>query len=327
MDAHTRREPASRDATMLGEVLEGLSLPQKALSPKYFYDEHGSELFERITELDEYYPTRTERGLLEGAATRWVRELDPRTLVELGAGSAGKSRVLLSAMEAEGVGRVYVPVDVSAAFLQATARRLRAEYDMRVRPAVVDISGPFELPSGLPDPTWIALLGSTIGNFPPDEAVRLLGRVRQHLRPSDRFLLGVDQRPGPGKSVEMLEAAYNDAEGVTERFNLNVLTVLNRQLGADFDPELFEHRAFYAREHHRIEMHLVARAAHDVDVAGTSISFREGESIRTEISCKHDRASIDELLTRAGLEIRRWSEDDEGLFALLLAAPRAEGEG
>jgi L-histidine N-alpha-methyltransferase len=327
MDAHASREKAASETDMLTEVLDGLTRPQKALSPKYFYDETGSELFERITELEEYYPTRTERRLLEGVATRWVEELEPRSLVELGAGSAEKSRVLLSAMEAQGTGQVYVPLDVSGAFLQETARRLRAEYDMRVQPAVVDISEPFELPAGLPEPAWIALLGSTIGNFAPDEAVHLLRRIRTHLRSDDLFLLGVDQRPGPGKSEAMLKAAYNDAEGVTARFNLNVLTVLNRELGASFDPELFEHRAFYSREHHRIEMHLVARAAHEVDVSGTRISFRKGESIRTEISCKHDRGSIEALLERADLEIRRWSEDDEGRFALMLAATRAEGEG
>ncbi len=321
----TQEQGAATDAVMLRDVLEGLSRAQKELSPKYFYDEHGSELFERITTLDVYYPTRTERRLLEDAATEWVRDLEPRSLVELGAGSADKSRVLLSAMEARGTGNVYVPVDVSGDFLRQTADRIRDEYPgLRVEAAVMDISGPFNLPTGLPSPSWTALLGSTIGNFAPEEALRLLRRVRSQMRPDDRFLLGVDQRPGPRKSVEMLEAAYNDEEGVTARFNLNVLSVLNRGLGADFDPDSFEHRAFYSDVDHRIEMHLVARTSHEVDVAGTRIRFRRGESIRTEISCKHDRASIEQLLKAAGLEITRWREDDDGLFALLLARPHAK---
>ena len=318
----TQDQAAGTNPTMLRDVLEGLSRPQKELSPKYFYDERGSELFERITTLDVYYPTRTERRLLEEAATEWVRELGPRSLVELGAGSAEKSRVLLSAMEARGPGNVYVPVDVSADFLRLTADRIRRAYpNLRVEAAVADMSAPFELPRGLPSPMWTALLGSTIGNFYPSAALRLLERVRSQLRPEDRFLLGVDQRPGPRKSVERLEAAYNDGEGVTARFNLNVLSVLNRALGTNFDPEAFEHRAFYAREEHRIEMHLVSRMAQDVDVAGTTIRFERGETVRTEISCKHDRASIEGLLDAAGMEITRWRQDDEGLFALLLARP------
>ena len=313
---------------MLRDVLAGLSRPQKELSPKYFYDERGSELFELITTLDVYYPTRTERGLLEESATEWVRELRPRSLVELGAGSAEKSRVLLSAMEARTDGNVYVPVDVSGDFLQQTADRIREEYpDLQVQAAVVDISVPFQLPEGLPSPSWTALLGSTLGNFAPADALKLLRQVKAHLRPDDRFLLGVDQRPGPGKSVEMLEAAYNDPEGVTARFNLNVLRVLNSTLGADFDPDLFQHRARYAQKDHRIEMHLVARKAHEVDVAGTAIRFESGESIRTEISCKHDQASVSRLLDEAGMEIQRWSEDGDGLFALLLARPKPDAGG
>lgn len=307
---------------MLQDVLEGLEQPQKELSPKYFYDATGSELFERITELDEYYPTRTERALLEGRATEWVRELRPGSLVELGAGSAEKSRVVLSAMEDAGTGNVYVPVDVSGEFLHETARKLRAEYeDFRVEPAVVDISEPFDLPSDLPGPTWIALLGSTIGNFEPADAVRLLKRVRGHLGPDDRFLLGVDRRPGPGKSVERLERAYNDESGVTAAFNLNVLRVLNRELGADFDLDAFEHRAVYEPTHHRIEMHLVAQRPQEVAIGEARVRFEAGESLRTELSCKHDRGSVETMLDAADMEIERWAEDADGAFALLLAAP------
>jgi L-histidine N-alpha-methyltransferase len=307
---------------MLQDVLEGLRLPQKELSPKYFYDVVGSKLFERITELPEYYPTRTERALLAGNATDWVREHRPKTLVELGAGSADKSRILLTAMELGGTGNVYVPVDVSGEFLHQTARLLRREYDdLQVEPEVADISEPFSLPDDLPRPMWVALLGSTIGNFLPDGAVRLLRRASRHLGSGDRFLLGVDLRPGPGKSVERLELAYNDEAGVTAAFNLNVLDVLNRELGADFDPNDFEHRAFYALDQHRIEMHLVSQVAQEVRIGEEVVVFAKGETVRTEVSCKHDRASVDALFAAAGLRVERWAEDARGRFALTLAAP------
>jgi L-histidine Nalpha-methyltransferase len=308
------------DEVMLRDVLEGLRMPQKELSPKYFYDAHGSELFERITELEEYYPTRTERALLERWAGAWVAASRPRALVELGAGSAEKSRLVIDAMEEAGTGDLYVPVDVSGEFLHDTARRLRAEYEsLRVEPEVADISVPFDLPGDLPRPAWIALLGSTIGNFPPREAARLLGRVADQLRPGDRFLMGVDLRPGPGKSVERLERAYNDERGVTADFNLNVLRVLNRDLGADFDLAAFEHRAFYDPREHRIEMHLVAKSPQEARVGDEIVRIEASESIRTELSCKHERTSIEALFAEAGLCVERWQEDEDGAFALVLA--------
>jgi L-histidine Nalpha-methyltransferase len=313
---------------MLTDVLEGLRMPQKELSPKYFYDAHGSELFERITELEEYYPTRTERALLQRWATAWVEEFRPRALVELGAGSAEKSRVVLTAMQEAGTGDLYVPVDVSGEFLHDTARNLREEYSgFRVEPEVADISVPFDLPADLPHPAWIALLGSTIGNFPPAEATRLLRRVAAHMRPGELFLMGVDLRPGPGKSMARLERAYNDASGVTAAFNLNVLRVLNRDLNAGFDLDGFEHRAFYAPEEHRIEMHLVARTPQEVRIGEEVVSFEAGESVRTELSCKHDRQSIDALFDKAGLSVARWQEDEAGAFALILAGLAADDEG
>lgn len=307
---------------MLRDVLEGLRRDQKQLSPKYLYDEVGSELFERITQLDEYYPTRTERALLKQWATAWVDELRPRAFVELGAGNADKSRVVLTAMQEAASGNLYVPVDVSGDFLREASNQLREEYEgFRIEPAVADISTPFELPHDLPEPAWIALLGSTIGNFAPSEASLLLRRVRRHLRPGDRFLMGVDLRPGPGKSVERLERAYDDALGVTAAFSLNVLRVLNRELGADFDLEAFEYRAFYEPDEHRMELHLVARSPQEVTIGGETVSFAEGESIRTEISCKHDRNSVDALFEAVGLRVDRWREDPDGAFALLLAEP------
>lgn len=305
---------------MRRDVMAGLRLPQKELSPKYFYDRRGSELFEEITRLDAYYPTRRERALLDRLMPEWVAELRPAALVELGAGSARKSRVVLDAMARHGTGDLYVPVDVSGEFLHETADQLRAEYDdLRVEPAVADITAPLSLPVVPPEPTWYALLGSTLGNFAEAQAVRLLCRIARRLRPDDRFLLGVDLRPGPCKSTERLELAYNDPEGVTAAFNLNVLEVLNRELGTDFDPGSFRHRAFYDPEEGRIEMHLVAERAQAVHVPGAeAVTLDQGESIRTELSHKYDRASVGSLFDESGMVVDRWAPDEDEFFALVL---------
>jgi L-histidine N-alpha-methyltransferase len=304
---------------MLAEVAEGLAAPQKELSPKYFYDHRGSELFEEITRLPEYYPTRTERGILEAWMPELIAGLGTRTLIELGAGSAEKTRVILDAMRHAGTGEMYVPIDVSASFLSHTATRLRAEYPrLRVEPAVADISEELNLPRRFPRPALLAFLGSTIGNFYPQAASRLLRRVRAAMEPGDRFLMGVDLRKDPAR----IEAAYNDSRGVTAEFNRNMLRVLNDELGADFDPMAFEHWAFYERQAHRIEMHLVAREAQHVTIPGIgTVFFARGETLRTEISGKHDRESVTALFEPAGLRIESWRTDPEGLFALVVGAP------
>jgi L-histidine N-alpha-methyltransferase len=302
----------------LAEVAEGLSLPQKELSPKYFYDQRGSELFEEITRLEEYYPTRTERALLEAWMPSLIRRLGSRSLVELGAGSAEKSRVILDAMRAAGTAELYVPIDVSASFLGQTAARLRREYPrLVVEPAIADISEELNVPRRMPRPALFAFLGSTIGNFYPPAAIRLLSRVRTAMEPGDRFLMGVDLR----KDVARIEAAYNDARGVTAAFNRNMLLVLNHELGADFDPAAFDHRAFYEPVAHRIEMHLVAREVQLVTIPGIGgVRFEPGESLRTEISCKHDRESVAQLFEAAGLELEQWRTDPEALFGLVVGA-------
>lgn len=307
------------DPQMLLEVAEGLSAPQKELPPKYFYDHRGSELFEEITRLPEYYPTRTERGILEAWMPSLVAGLGTRTLIELGAGSAEKSRVILDAMRAAGTAEVYVPIDVSATFLSRTAARLRREYPgLGVEPAVADIGEALNLPRRLPRPALFAFLGSTIGNFYPTAAVRLLRRVRAAMEPGDRFLMGADLR----KDVARIEAAYNDTRGVTAEFNRNMLRVLNQELGADFDPGAFAHRAFYERTAHRIEMHLVSTRAQTVRIPGIgAVPFARGETLRTEISCKHDRASVAGLFQPAGLRIESWRTDPEELFALVVGVP------
>ena len=304
------------DPRMLAEVAEGLSQPQKELSPKYFYDQRGSELFEEITRLDEYYPTRTERALLQSWMPALIRRLGTRSLVELGAGSAEKTRVILDAMRRAGTAEVYVPIDVSATFLSQTAARLRREYPrLAVEPAIADISEELNLPRRIPRPALYAFLGSTIGNFYPPAAIRLLSRVRAAMEAGDRLLMGVDLR----KDVTRIEAAYNDARGVTAEFNRNMLLVLNHELGADFEPSAFDHRAFYEPVAHRIEMHLIAREAQTITIPGVGeVRFEAGESLRTEISCKHDRQSVAQLFEGAGLELEAWRSDPESLFALVV---------
>jgi L-histidine Nalpha-methyltransferase len=304
------------DARMLAEVADGLSRPQKELSPKYFYDQRGSELFEAITRLEEYYPTRTERAMLEAWMPSLIRRLGSRTLVELGAGSAEKSRIILDAMRDAGTAGLYVPIDVSATFLAQTAARLRREYPtLAVEPAIADIAEELNLPRRLPRPALFAFLGSTIGNFYPPAAIRLLARVRAAMEAGDRFLMGVDLR----KDVARIEAAYNDARGVTADFNRNMLLVLNHELGADFEPMAFDHLAFYETGAHRIEMHLVARDPQLVTIPGIGVvRFRAGESLRTEISCKHDRESVAQLFEAAGLELEEWRTDRDSLFGLVV---------
>ncbi len=304
---------------MVHDVRKGLTGTPKQLSPKYFYDERGSELFEEITLLPEYYLTRAERSLLEQKIPEIVAVVRPCSLVELGAGSATKTHIILDAMRESGCAECYVPIDVSKDFLEETAIRLKADYsDVRITPVVSDITEPFALPQ-LSSPTLVAFLGSTIGNFPREQAIGLLSHIARHMAPSDRFLLGADLIKDP----EIINRAYNDSQGITAAFNLNVLERLNRELGADFPVREFEHRAFYSSEHHRIEMHLVARGAHKVMIPEIGeIAFKEGESIRTELSYKYDRPTLEDILTASGLVMEKWMPADDGSFALALA--RAE---
>jgi L-histidine N-alpha-methyltransferase len=306
---------------MLRDVREGLTRTPKQLSPKYFYDEQGSALFEEITRLPEYYLTRAERSLLETRISEIIAAVRPCSLVELGAGSATKTRLILDEMRSSGCAECYVPIDVSKDFLEATAAHLQADYpDIRITPVISDITEPFALPP-LASPTLVAFLGSTIGNFPREPAIRLLSHVARVMGPSDRFLLGADLRKDP----EVIRRAYNDSKGVTAAFNLNILQRLNRELGANFPLGSYEHRAFYSSEHHRIEMHLVARNGHTVVIPEIGeIGFREGETIRTELSYKYDRATLEDILDAAGLAMEKWIPAGDGSFALALALARAE---
>ena len=315
-----RQDAGLHDAhgDLLRDVARGLSRAQKELPPKYFYDRRGSELFDEITRLPEYYLTRTERGLLDCWSGPLMAAIGPAALVELGAGNADKTRLLLDAMVYAERGEVYVPIDVSAEFLDDTATRLRQEYPtLGIEPVVGDIADPLDLAADLPEPAIIAFLGSTIGNFDPVGARALLRNVADAMRPGDRFLLGADLRKNP----VVIEAAYNDRQGVTAEFNLNVLRVLNRDLGADFNLSKFEHRAFYDRTLHRIEMHLVSTDDQVVRIPGVGVvRFAGGESIRTEISCKYDRTSLSEMLGAAGMQIDRWISDSAQTYALVVAS-------
>ena len=304
---------------MVRDVRHGLTQKQKQLSPKYFYDERGSELFEEITQLPEYYLTRSERLLLENRIEEIVASVRPCSLVELGAGSATKTRIILDQMRVSGCAECYVPVDVSKDFLEAAAIQLRADYaDIQIMPVVSDITEPFLLPP-LASPTLVAFLGSTIGNFPREQAVNLLSHIARAMGPTDRFLLGADLI----KDSDIINRAYNDSKGVTAAFNLNILERLNRELGADFPIAEFEHRAFYNSAQHRVEMHLIARTPQKVTIPEIGeISFEAGESIRTELSYKYDRAILEDILCASGLSMEQWVPADDDSFALALA--RAE---
>lgn len=298
---------------MLRDVIDGLSRPQKELLPKYFYDQRGSELFEQITRLPEYYPTRTEAKLLRTFGAPWVQSIGARTLVELGAGNAEKTRILLDALPA---GATYIPVDISAEFLAGVAKELQDDYPaLYVQPSVSDISQALHLPAELQEPAVYAFLGSTVGNFERELAVRLIRTIRTHMRPGDRFLMGVDLK----KDIRIIEAAYNDDQGVTAEFNLNILHVLNRELNADFDTSGFTHRAYYNESAARIEMHLVAVRDQAVNIPEWStVRLQAGETIRTEFSRKYDEAAVLDMFEAAGLRIDKWQTDDQQWYALVV---------
>jgi L-histidine Nalpha-methyltransferase len=307
------------ERSLANDVLDGLTRPFKEIPPKHFYDARGSQLFERICELPEYYPTRTEREILLAYAEEIVRVTGAGELIELGSGSAEKARILLDAMSNAGTLRRYVPLDVSERTLEAAALELVEEFDEL---SVHGVIGDFErhldrVPPSRGTPRIVALLGGTIGNFLPGTRRRLLREIGTLLGPADRLLLGTDLVKDPA----VLEAAYDDPQGVTAEFNRNVLRVINRELGADFSPEAFEHIAFFDRRHEWIEMRLRARRPCSVLVAalGLRVEFAAGEELRTEISAKFTRARVEQDFRAAGLRLDRWYTDRDSVFALSLA--------
>lgn len=304
---------AARPATdqFRADVLAGLSRAQKRLPSKYFYDAVGSQLFDRITELDEYYPTRTELAIMRAHAGAMAARCGPRCLlIELGAGSLVKVRLLLDRLDRPAG---YVPVDVSGEHLRASAAALADDYPaLAVRPVVADFTRPFEVPSAGAARRVVYFPGSTIGNFDPADADDLLRRVARLVGPGGGLLLGVDLRKDPA----VLEPAYDDARGVTAAFNRNLLARINRELGADFDPLAFHHRAFYNRERSRVEMHLTSAAEQRVRVSDRTFAFRAGESIHTENSYKYDLAELARRAAGCGLRADQTWTDEKGYFAV-----------
>jgi len=320
MSSTDTRVALDRHAQMVADVRDGLFRRPRELPPKYFYDERGSQLFEDITRLPEYYLTRAETEILDARASEIIATTAARTLIELGAGSATKTRLLLNAMQNGAKRATYMPVDVSEEFLRQTSAAVQADFpELAVRSIVSDIGVSLDIPASLDHPVLFAFLGSTIGNFDHESAVDLLTRVRAHMRPGDWLLLGTDLR----KDAHVIELAYNDCAGVTAEFNRNMLRVLNAELSADFDPLRFAHHAFYDRELHRIEMHLIAVGDQSIHIPEIGdFDIEHGDSIRTELSHKYDRAAVDALAASAGLVVRYWFTDAESRFALSLVGPR-----
>jgi L-histidine N-alpha-methyltransferase len=308
--------PPGGERTLREDVLDGLTRPFKEIPPKHFYDARGSELFERICELPEYYPTRAERSILESHAERIAERTAATELVELGAGYATKTRILIDVLPLER----FVPVDVSETTVRECARRLAGEYPGL---SVHGVVGDFERHLvHLPDPAGrrlVAFLGGTIGNFPPGSRRRFLRTVARTLGDDGWLLLGTDLVKEP----QVLEAAYDDAAGVTAEFNLNVLRVMNRELGSDFDLGGFDHVAFWDSEREWVEMRLRSRRRQTVRFPDLDLTvhFGQREELRTEISAKFTPVRVRGDLAAAGLELVDWFTDDDELFALSLARP------
>ncbi|WP_328500254.1 L-histidine N(alpha)-methyltransferase [Streptomyces sp. NBC_00457] len=305
------------EAALRADVLHGLTRTPKTLPPKWFYDAHGSELFEQITELPEYYPTRAEREILITRADEIAAATHARTLVELGSGSSEKTRYLIDALTDL---HTYVPVDVSdSALTQAGQALIEERPGLSVHALIADFTARVELPD-TPGPRLLAFLGGTIGNLLPAERAAFLASIRALLSPGDALLLGTDLV----KDEQVLVRAYDDAAGVTAAFNKNVLTVVNRELGADFDPEAFEHVALWDTANEWIEMRLRSRTAQTVKVPALdlAIDFTAGEELRTEVSAKFRKEGVRAELSAAGLDLAHWWTDGEGRFALSLSVVR-----
>ncbi|HEY3717055.1 MAG TPA: L-histidine N(alpha)-methyltransferase [Jatrophihabitantaceae bacterium] len=307
-------------AALREDVLRGLTATPKSLPPKWFYDDRGSELFEQITRLPEYYPTRAERSILVERAAEIAAASRADTLVELGAGSAEKTRLLLDALRDSGALRRFVPVDVSEGALRAAATAILTDYPgLTVHAVVADFEQHLDrLPAG--GRRMVAFLGGTIGNLVPDQRAVFLRSVRDTLTPGETLLLGTDLV----KSPDVLVPAYDDAAGVTAEFNKNVLDVVDRELKADFDPDEFAHVAIWDAEAEWIEMRL--RSLRDqrvrIELLNLDVSFARGEEMRTEVSAKFRREGVTAELDAAGFDLTEWWTDNEGRFGLSLATAR-----
>ena len=307
-----RHEPAVADAQFARDVLAGLTARPKRLPPKYFYDEAGSRLFEQITELPEYYPTRSELAILTAHAPEIARLLPENTaLIEFGSGSFRKARILLDAAPTIAA---YVPVDISSQMLVQEAAELARDYPrLAVLPVAADFTQSFRLPPAVARLAHTGFFpGSTIGNFEPHDASAFLRHAGRMLGTGAILILGVDLV----KDASILNAAYNDAAGVTAKFNLNLLVRINRELDGDFDLDSFSHQAFYNSERRRVEMHLASRKRQKVHVCGRPIEFRAGETIHTESSYKYTVESFGALARGSGwTPLAAWS-DPQGYFSV-----------
>ncbi|MGW1024254.1 L-histidine N(alpha)-methyltransferase [Streptomyces sp. NPDC002577] len=316
----TDRLPADYFTTTLhADVRDGLGHAPRTLPPKWFYDKRGSELFEQITRLPEYYPTRAEEEILTRRAPEIAELTRAATLVELGSGSSRKTRLLLDALTAAGTLRRYAPLDVNAPALEEAGRAIRHDYPgLTVSATVADFETDLAL-SDEPGPRLLAFLGSTIGNFDTEQRGAFYRTLSHALSSDDVLLLGADLVKDP----EILVRAYDDAAGVTADFNKNVLHILNRELGADFDPDLFDHIALWNTEHERVEMRLRSRTAHTVEIPDLDLTLdlAEGEDLRTELSCKFRRDTLTAELEAGGFTVRHWWTDPAARYALVLAVP------
>ncbi|HEV2768824.1 MAG TPA: L-histidine N(alpha)-methyltransferase [Solirubrobacteraceae bacterium] len=313
---------AEEERTLADDVLDGLTRPFKELPPKHLYDARGSELFDLICEQPEYYPTRTETAILRERGDEVAATTRAAELVELGAGSVDpKTRALLDALSAAGTLARYVPVDVSESTVRASAAVVAGEHPgVAVHGMVGDIERHLDHLPAPAGPRVLAFLGGTVGNFLPGARRRFLRDLAGRVQPEDHLLIGTDLVKDPS----VLEAAYNDAAGVTAAFNANLLTVMNRELGATFDLGAFEHVAFFDRDREWIDIRLRALARQWVDVPALdlAIDFRAREEMRSEISTKFTRARVEGDLAAAGLELAAWLTDPHGLYALSLARLR-----
>ncbi len=312
-------DPGALHDQLAHDVRAGLTGTPKTLPPKYFYDARGSELFDEITRLPEYYPTRAERAILIAHADDIAAATRAQTLVELGSGTSEKTRLLLRALRDAGTLHRFVPFDVDPAVLKDASTSVAAEFPgVEVEPVVGDFEQHLGLLPAAPQRT-IAFLGSTIGNLDPDQRRGFLRAIRGVLRSGEGFLLGVDLV----KSPERLVPAYDDAAGVTAAFNKNVLAVVNRDLDADFEPDEFDHVAMWDAEREWIEMRLRSRLDQVVHIRALDLAvhFDRGEELRTEISAKFRRAGLERELADAGLALTGWWTDPDGDFALTLSVP------
>lgn len=307
-------------STMAEDVKKGLTANPKQLQPKYLYDERGSVLFEQITELPEYYPMREEGALLNSISSDLIATLAPGEIVELGSGSSTKTRALLDAGRANGCLSRYVAFDVSESIVRQAAAELLQRYDgLEVYGIVGDFNHHLDMIPPFPGKRLVLFLGGTLGNLHRKERVELLGKVRGLLEPDDRLLVGFDLV----KDIKVIEAAYNDSQGVTAEFNRNMLRVINNGLDGDFDPEAFDHYAYFNADESRIEMHLCPRTkqvAH-LKKIGLTVEIQRGESIWTESSHKFTPEMVREMLSAAGLSLREWYVADGDMFSLALAGP------